>query len=177
VASALTTGTVDLIDVITVITGPIIATTIGIDVITTATIAVMTGAMTTITISATIGTTTIGVTAATTSTTTGETIDVAKMTITATTTIGKNGLHCHRLKGATPMVCSSLPTERSTSSSAVAKRPKATDISNQTQGRSGMSTPKPRSLCVDPSSQSLSPGRIIGSTSPTPGHTRWSLTL
>jgi hypothetical protein len=115
----------------------------------------------------------------TTSVTTDETIDamtdVAKITTTAMTTIEKSGLHHHRPKGATPTVCSSQPTE--TSSLAVAKRPKATDRSDQTQGRSGMSTPKPRSLCVGLSSQSLSPRKIIGSTSPTPGHTHWSLTF
>jgi hypothetical protein len=124
--------------------------------------------------------TTAGMITATTSVTTGETVDaminVAKMTIIATTTIAKSGLYHHRLKGATPMVRSSRPTERSTSSSAVAKEPKAIERSDQTQGRSGMSTPKPRSPCVGLSSQSLSPGKIIGSTSSTSGHTRWSLT-
>jgi hypothetical protein len=65
------------------------------------------------------------------------------------------------------MVRSSRPTERSTSSSAVAKRPKATDRSDQTQGRLSMSTPKLRSLYIGPSPQSLSPRKIIGSKSPT----------
>jgi hypothetical protein len=74
------------------------------------------------------------------------------------------------------MVHSSRPTERSTSSSVVAKRPKATDKSDQTQGRSGTSTPKLRSLYDGLSSQSLSLGKIIGSTSLTPGHTCWLLT-
>jgi hypothetical protein len=97
--------------------------------------------------------------------------DVAKMTTTATTTTAKSGLHRQHLKGATPMVRSSQPTERSTSSSAVAKRPKATDRSDQMQGRSGTSQLKPRNLCVGLSSQSLSPGKIIGSTSLTSGLT------
>jgi hypothetical protein len=103
--------------------------------------------------------------------------DVAKTTTTATTTTVRSGLHRHHLKGATPMVRSSQPTERSTSSSAVAKQAKAADSSDQTQGRSGMSTLKLRNLNVGLSSQSLSPGKIIGSTSLTSGPTRWSLTL
>jgi hypothetical protein len=105
----------------------------------------------------------------------GATTDVFRTTTTAATTTARSGLHLHHLNGATPMVRSSQPIERSTSSSAVAKRPKATDISDQTQGSSGMSTLKPRNLCVGLSSQSLSPGKIIGSTSLTPGHTRLSL--
>jgi hypothetical protein len=63
--------------------------------------------------------------AVTTSVTTDETInamtDVAKTTTTATTTIEKSGLHHHRPKAATPTVHFSQPTERSTSSSVVAK--------------------------------------------------------
>jgi hypothetical protein len=47
VVNASTIVTVDLIDEITVIAGPILATTIGIDVIIAATIAAMTGATTT----------------------------------------------------------------------------------------------------------------------------------
>jgi hypothetical protein len=106
-------------------------------------------------------------TSAMTDETTDVMIDAAKTTTTATTIITRSELHHHLPKGATPMVHSSQPTERSTSSSAVAKRPKATDRSDQTQGRSGMSTLKPRILCVGLSSQSLSPGKIIGFTSPT----------
>jgi hypothetical protein len=102
--------------------------------------------------------------------------DVVKTTTISMTTIGKSGLHHHRPKGATPMVRSSRPIEKSTSSSEVAKQPKATDRSDQTQGRSGTSILRPRNLCIGLSSQSLSPGEIIGSTSPAPGHTRWSLT-
>jgi hypothetical protein len=75
------------------------------------------------------------------------------------------------------MVHSNPPTERSSSSSMVAKRPKATDRSDQTQGRLRMSTPKLRNLCVGRNSQSLSPGKIIGYTSLTLGPTRWSSTL
>jgi hypothetical protein len=74
------------------------------------------------------------------------------------------------------MVRSSWPTERSTSSSAVAKRPKATNRFDQTQGRLDMSTPKTLSLCDGPNSQLLSPGKITGSTSLTLRHTHWSLT-
>jgi hypothetical protein len=62
---------------------------------------------------------------ATTNATTDEkinaTINIAKTITTATITIGKSGLHRHRQKGATPMVRSSRPTKRSTSSSVVAK--------------------------------------------------------
>jgi hypothetical protein len=102
--------------------------------------------------------------------------DVAKTTTTATITTVKNGQHHHRLKGATPMARSRRPTERLTSSSVVAKRPKATDGTDQTPGRPGKLTLKTRSLCVGSNSQSLSPGKIIGFTSLTPGLTRWSST-
>jgi hypothetical protein len=61
-------------------------------------------------------------------------------------------------------VRSKPPTKRSTSSSEVAKRPKATDSSDQTQGRSGTSTLKLHNLFVGRSSQSLSTGKIIGLT-------------
>jgi hypothetical protein len=175
-----TTGTVDLIDMITVIVGPILATMTGIDMIIAATIAAMTGVTTTIAMTITTGVTTTGVIAATTSVTTDEKIDVmigvVKMTTTATTTTRKSRLHRHRAKGAIPMVHSSRPTERSTSLSAVAKRPKATNRPDQTQGRSSTSTPNLCNLCDGLNSQSLSPGKIIGSTFPTPRHTRWSLT-
>jgi hypothetical protein len=53
-----------------------------------------------------------------------------------------------------------------------AKQPKATGSSDQMQGRSGTSTLKLHNLCVGRSSQSLSPGKIIGSTFLTPGPTR-----
>jgi hypothetical protein len=100
--------------------------------------------------------------------------DVAKTTTTATATTVKNGLHYHRLKGATPTAHSRRTTERLTSSSVVAKRPKATDRTDQMPGRSGKLTLKICSLCVGSNSQSLSPRKIIGFTSPTPGPTRWS---
>jgi hypothetical protein len=100
-------------------------------------------------------------------------IDVARMTTTATTTTARSGPHRHRLKGATLMVRFSQPTERSTSSSVVAKRPKATGSFDQTQERSGMSTLKLRNLCVGQSSKSLSPGKIIGSISLTSRPTHW----
>jgi hypothetical protein len=90
--------------------------------------------------------------AITTSTTTGEmihaTIDVARTTTITRTIIGWNELHHHLPKGATPMAHSRRPTARSTSSSAVPKRSKATDRPDETQGRSGMSTPKTHNLCV-----------------------------
>jgi hypothetical protein len=58
----------------------------------------------------------------------------------------------------------------------VTKRPKATERTDQTPGRSGKLTLKTRSPCVGPNSQSLSPGKIIVFTSLTPGHTLWSST-
>jgi hypothetical protein len=69
------------------------------------------------------------------------------------------------------MVRSKPPTEKSTSSSEVAKRPKATGSYDQTQERSGTLTLKLHNLSVGQSSQSLSPGMIIGSTYLTPGPT------
>jgi hypothetical protein len=74
------------------------------------------------------------------------------------------------------MVRSKPPTKKSTSSSEVAKRPKATCSYDQTQGRSGTSILKLHNLCVGQCTQSPSLGRIIGSTYLTPGPTRWSLT-
>jgi hypothetical protein len=128
----------------------------------------------------TTGVTTTGVIAVMTSVTTDKKIDVridvAKTITTATITIRKSGLHRHRQKGATPMVRSNRPTERSTSSSAVAKRPKATGSFNQTQGILGMLTLKLHNLCIGRSSQLLSLGKIIGSTFLTLRPTRWSLT-
>jgi hypothetical protein len=152
--------------------------TTGIDVIIAATTAVMIDETTTIATTVMTGVTTARVIAVTTSVMTAEMIgamtDVAKTTTTATTTITRSDLHRHHLKGATLMVPSNPPTERSTSSSAVAKRPKATCNSDQTKERSDMSTLKLHNICVGRNSQSLSPGKIIGFTSPTPGPTRWS---
>jgi hypothetical protein len=56
-----------------------------------------------------------------TATTIGAMIDVTRMTATATTTTSRSALHHHHLKGATLMVRFKQPTERSTSSSVVAK--------------------------------------------------------
>jgi hypothetical protein len=95
--------------------------------------------------------------------------DVTKMTTTATTKIEKNRLHHHRPKEATPTVHCRLPTERSISSLVVAKRPKPIDRTDQTLGRSDMSTLKPCSLRGGLNFQSLSPRKIIGFTSLTPG--------
>jgi hypothetical protein len=74
------------------------------------------------------------------------------------------------------MVRSKPPIEKQTSSSATAKRPKATGSFDQMHERLGMSTLKLHNLCVGRGSQSLSPGKIIGSTYLTPGPTRWSST-
>jgi hypothetical protein len=92
----------------------------------------------------------------------GVMIDVARTTTTATTTTARSDHHRHHLKGATLMVHFSQPNERSTSSSAVAKRPKATDSFDQTQGRSGMSTVKLRNLCVGRSSNHFLQERSLG---------------
>jgi hypothetical protein len=156
----------------------------GIDVIIAATTAAMTGAMTNIAMTATTDMTTTGVivvmiatmTSATTDEMIDAMIDVVRTTTITTTTIGRNELHHHRPKGATPMARFRRPTARSTSSSAVTKRSKATDRPDQTPGRSGTSAPKTHGLCVGPNSQSLFPGKIIGFTSLTPGLTHRSLT-
>jgi hypothetical protein len=187
--NASTIVTVDLIDETTVIVGPILAMIIGIDVITAATIAAMTDATTTVAM--TDVTTTIAMTATKGVTTTGVivtmiammivamtdvTTDAATTTIISNTATGKSGHLHHHPKGATPMAHSRRPTVRSTSSSEVAKRSKATDIHDQTPGRLDTSTPKTYNLCGGLNSQSLSPGKIIGFTSPTSGLTRWSST-
>jgi hypothetical protein len=165
VVNASTTVTVDLIDEITVTVDPILATTIGIDVIIIATIAVTIDATTTVVTTTPTGATeVIVVTIATMIVTmTDAMIDVAKMTTIARTTTGSSR-HL-RPKGATPTVHSRKPTVRSTSSSEVAKRSKATDRLDQTPGRSGTSTLKTRDLCGGLNSQSLSPGKITGFTS------------
>jgi hypothetical protein len=74
------------------------------------------------------------------------------------------------------MVHSRKPIARSTSSSEVAKRSKATDRLDQTPGRRGTSTLKTCDLYGGLNSQSHSPGKIIGSTSLTPEPIRWSST-
>jgi hypothetical protein len=113
VANVLTTVTVDLIDAITVIAGPILTTMTGIDVIITATTAMITGATTTVAMTVATGVTTTRVIAVmiatTTSATTDEMIDVTRTTTIATTIIGRNKLHHHRPKGAAPMVRSRRP--------------------------------------------------------------------
>jgi hypothetical protein len=176
VANASTIITVNLIDEITVIAGLILAMTIGIDVITAATTAAMTGATTTVAMTTTIGMTTtevIVVMIAMMIVTmpdemTDVMIDVARTTTVPATTTGRSGLHHHRPKGATPTVHSRRPTARSTSSLEVAKRSKATDRLDQMPGRSGTSTPKTHDLCGGLNTESLSPGKIIGSTSLNP---------
>jgi hypothetical protein len=129
VVNASTIVAVDLIDEITMIAGPILATTIGIDVITAATTVVATGATTTIAMTATIGATATEVIVVmiammivtTTNETTDMMIDVVWTTTVTTTTTGRSGLHRHHPKGATPMLCFKRPTVRSISSLEVAK--------------------------------------------------------
>jgi hypothetical protein len=166
VANASTIVTVHLIDEITVTAGPTLAVTIGINAI----IATMTNVTTTVATTAMTGATTTEaivvmiamMIVTTTDETTGVMIDVARTTTVPATTTARSGLHHHRPKGATPMAHSRKPTARSTSSLEVAKRPKATDILDQTPGRSDTSTPKTRDLCGGLNSQSLSPRKIIG---------------
>jgi hypothetical protein len=62
----------------------------------------------------------------------GVMIDVTRTTATATTTTtARNVLHRHHIKGATLMVRFRQLIERSTSSSVVAKRPKATGMKDR----------------------------------------------
>jgi hypothetical protein len=76
----------------------------------------MTDAMTIIAMTAVTGMTTARVITVTTREVTAEMIgvmiDVARTTTAATTTIARSDLHRHHLKGATPMVHFSQPTER-----------------------------------------------------------------
>jgi hypothetical protein len=170
VANVSTIGIVDLIDEITVIIDPIFATMTGIDVIITTTTAAMIGATTTVAMTVATGVTTIGVIVVMIATMTSATIDemidvmidVARMTTICTTIIGRNELHHHRPNEATPIVHFRRPIARSSSSSAVAKRPKATNRTNQTPGRSGKLILKTHGLYVGLNSQSLSLGMIIG---------------
>jgi hypothetical protein len=118
--------TIDLIDEITVITGPILAMIIGIDVIIATTTTAMTDATTTVAMTATTGVTTTGLIVAMIAmmivTTTDVITDVARTTIITKTATGKSGPLCHHPKGATPMVRSRRPTVGSTSSPEVVKR-------------------------------------------------------
>jgi hypothetical protein len=179
--NASTIVTVDLIDEITVIVGPILAMIIGIDMIIATmtdvtTTVVMTDVTTTIAMTTTTGVTTTDVIVAMIVATPNVITDTATMTLIMKTATGKGGPLRHCLKGANLTVHSRRLTVRSTSSSEVTKRSKATDRPDQTPGRSGKSTPKTRDLCGGLNSQSLSPGKIIGSTSLTLGLTRWSST-
>jgi hypothetical protein len=178
VVNASTIVTVDLIDEITMTVDPILATMTGIDVIIAATIAATTDAMTTVAMTALTGVTEVIVVMIATMivTTTDMIIDVAKTTTIARTATVRSGRLRHRPKGATPMVHSRRLTVRSTLSSEVAKRSKATDRLDQTPGRSGTSTLNTRDLYGGLNSQSLSPGKIIGSTSLTLEPIHWSLT-
>jgi hypothetical protein len=133
----MTTVTVDLINVISVIADPITATMTGTAVAIVVMTIVMTNATTTV---ATIAVKTTGMTGGMIAVMTGMMIVVAKTTITAMTTIARSLLHQHRQKGATPMVRSRTPTNRSASSSVVVKQARATDSSDQTQGKSAKLT-------------------------------------
>jgi hypothetical protein len=178
VVNASTIVTVDPIDEITVTADPILAMMIGIDVIIAVTTATMTNVTTTVMTTAPTGATEVTVVMIATMivTTTGVMIDVARTTTAAKTITVKSGHLRHHPKGATPTVHSRRPTARSTSSSEVAKRSKPTGKLDRTLGRSGTSTLKTRDPCGGMNSQSLSPGKIIGFTSPTPEHIRWSST-
>jgi hypothetical protein len=174
VVNASIIATVNLIDEITVTADLILAMTIGIDVI----IAAMTDAMTTVVTTALISAIEVIVVmiATTIVTTTDATIDVARTTITAKTTTTRSGHLRHHPKGANPMVPSRRPTARPTSSSVVAKRSKPTGKLDRTPEKLGTSTLKIHNLYGGLNSQSLSLGRIIGFTSPTPEPIRWSST-
>jgi hypothetical protein len=71
------------------------------------------------------------------------------------------------------MVHSRRPTARSTSLLVVAKRSKPTGKLDRTIERSGTSTLKIHNLYAVLNYQSLSLGRIIGFTSPTPEPIHW----
>jgi hypothetical protein len=171
-------ATADLIDEITVTADPNLAMMIGIDVIIAATTAAMTDATTTVVTTALISATEMIVVmiATMTITTTDVTIDVARMTTTAKTTTARSGHLRHHPRGATPMVRSRRQTTRSTSSLVVAKQSKPTGKLDRTPERSGTSTLKIHDLYGGLNSQSLSPGKIIGFTFPTPEPICWSST-
>jgi hypothetical protein len=178
VANASRIATVDLIDKITVIADPILAMTIGIDVIIAATTVVMTDVMTTVVTTALISVIEVIVVMIATMIVTmiGATTDVARMTTTAKITTTRSGHLRDRPKGATLMVHSRRPTARSTSLLVVAKQTKPIGRLDRAPGRPGTSTLKIHDLYAGLNSQSLSPGKIIGFTSPTPEPIRWSLT-
>jgi hypothetical protein len=178
VANASRIVTVDLIDEITVTADPILATTTGINVITAATTAAMTDATTIVVTTALISVIEVIIVMIATMTvpTTDATTDVVRMTITVKTTTARSGHLRHHLREATPMVHSRRRIARSTSLLVVAKRSRPTGRLDQTPGRSGTSTLKIHDLYGGLNSQSLSPGKIIEFTSPTPEPIRWSLT-
>jgi hypothetical protein len=178
VVNASRIATIDLIDEITVTTDPILAMTIGIDVIIVAITAAMTDATTTVMTIALISAIEVIVVmiATTIVTTTAATINVARTTTTAKTTTTRNEYLRHHPKGATPMGHSRRPTARSTSSSVVAKRSKPTGKLDRMPERSCTSTLKIHDLYGGLNSQSLSLGRIIGSTFPTLEPIHWSST-
>jgi hypothetical protein len=170
--------TVDLIDEITETVDHILALTMEIDVIVVVTTAAMTDATTIVVATAlTSATEAIVVMISTmTVTTTGVMIDVAGTITTAQTTTVRSGRLRHHPKGQTPTVHSRRPTARSTSSSEVAKRSKPTGKLDRTPERSGTPTLKIHDLWGGLNSQSPSPGKIIGFTSPTPEPICWSST-
>jgi hypothetical protein len=150
----------------------------GIDVITTATTAAMTDPTTTVVMTAPISVIEVIVMmiAMMTVPATGAMVDVVRTTTTAKTTTARSGHLRHRRREAIPMVHSRRRSVRSTSLLVVAKRSKPTGRLDQMPGRSGTSTLKIHDLYGGLNSQSLSPGKIIGSTFPTPEPIRWSLT-
>jgi hypothetical protein len=113
VTSDLTTVFINLINVITVIVGPVVTMTTGINLIIVTTTAAMAEAMTIVaTITTTSEMTEIVIAAMTSVEMIGVMIDVARTTIVAMTTTARSALHHHHLKGATLMVCSTQLTER-----------------------------------------------------------------
>jgi hypothetical protein len=150
----------------------------GIDVITTATTAAMTDPTTTVVMTAPISVIEVIVMmiAMMTVPATGAMVDVVRTTTTAKTTTARSGHLRHLPREAIPMVHSRRRSVRSTSLLVVAKRSKPTGRLDQMPGRSGTSTLKIHDLYGGLNSQSLSPGKIIGSTFPTPEPIRWSLT-
>jgi hypothetical protein len=173
VATATTSVTIDLIDVINATVDPTVTTTTQIAVTIVATIAAMTDVMIdATTTAATIIVKTTGTTGGMIAVTTCMMVVVARTTTITTTTTARSLLHHHRQKGATPMVRFRPPTGRPTSSLVVTKQPRATYRNDQIQGRSSKSTLKLHNLCVGRSTQSLSLGEGTGCKYLTPGLTR-----
>jgi hypothetical protein len=152
-----TTVTVDLINVITTIVDFTVTTMTGIDVTIAATTATMIVAMTNMT------TTVVTIATKTIAMIKGMIVVVTSAMPVVMISMMIDVARTPRPQRQQPQgVRSKQLTKRSTSSSAVAKRPKATGSFDRIQGRSGTSTLKLHNLCVGRSSQSLSPGKILG---------------